>query len=406
MTAIEILTELLLPTLASLVLILGFRSPTDTRWAHRLRRADWWTLFALTRVVYPIVLLGWLGATPVSDSKFWTQSSDAGLAGQVAGEHFNWPYAPLLAQLQLWGRSAMPGEHWAGTLLPFVAGDLLAVVTGTRLARRAAPSLDPRWVLGWLVLTPLLWHQLIVRGQDESLFVGMLTAAALAAACGRPTLSGLVLGAGALITKVTFLPFAAVVVVALAPRPRQALRAGAAALAVALPGVLLWPPELPTRVVEETAGIGLSLTDGLTRLTGLSVASSLAILALAALALILVLLRGGGRGLSSGRRAILGLAAMHCVVMLFMPGPRSPNVAQQAVAVLLVVATLPGERWRDRAVVVWILLGWVTALVWTQHRAFTISLKLLSWGFHGALLLAIARELIRPPADASPTAAA
>ncbi len=392
MDLLDATVQLALPTLAAAALLVWFRDPHVRSRAEQLPRPFWWLLFALTRFAYPLGIFVVLDVRAASDSWYWKISSARTVAGGIPGVDHVWIYGPALAWLQGALRAIAPGGHWIVTLLPFVAGDALAITFGARLARASDARLRTAWITAWLVLSPLLWHQLVVRGQDESLFVGMLAIAACAAMQERPTLCDVLLGLGILLTKPTFLPFAAVLVATLRPQRGAMLRASVAAMCVAAPWYILLPATYPSRALAENTGVGISATDLLGRVTGIPFILLLGIFALAAGGVVLAVLLRGHR-LPPARRACVALAAMQCAVMLFMPACRSPYVSQALVMVLIVVAMQSSRRAQQRALIGLILLGWIAVEVWTLHPFFTVTLKPLSLAFHSYVLFVCAREL-------------
>lgn len=397
MGPLDLLFQVGLPTVASALLCVGLGSLAAPGRPRLPGSAALWSVFAVTRVAYPLLLFVVLDFEAASDSAFWKRSSAFILEGAVPARDYLWHYGPLLAWVQGGIRAITPGGHWVGVLLPFVLGDALVISCGSRLARKVDGAPDSRWVAWWLVLSPLLWHQLVLRGQDESLMVGFLAAAALAAACARPATCGALLGLGLLLTKLTFLPYAGVLLAVLWPPRRAVLRAGLAFAIVAGPVWLLMPPNSPSQPVAENFGVGISGGDLLGRFAGLPYGVIVGLFAVGTGITALVAAFRGQR-MPVARRAVLALAAMQSVVMLLMPACRSPYVAQGVLFTLLVAGSRPTARARVLAVGALVILAWVAVEVWTLWRVFTIPLKPLSLGFHLFVLYACWRDL----ADAEP----
>ncbi len=385
--AMDILITWVLPGLSSLLLVLCLR---DEQAGDRCRVCldrNWIPLFVLSRVVYALILFVLFDFDSFSDSWAWKVHSQSILDGLMPGRDFENLYAPLFHYLLAAGRFITPGQHWVGTLLPFVIGDFLALLYGGRIGRGLLGERGGSWVRAWLLVTPLLWHQLVIRGQDESLFLGLLLPALYLAHRKRPVAVGLVLALGLVVTKVTFAPYALGLLLVLPDRRWRAAVAFLAPTALvyglyaAAGGALLPAENLETHQVN--FGAGISIADTLGRfLPGLPQGPLLVGYA-AAMAIAAVgtpfLVRGGGVLC----RGVIVLSVVHAASMLTMPYCVSPYVAQGVAFPLLLFAVLPRrDRARSIGLLLLIVLGFFVTLVWTKCRVFSVPLKPLSISFH------------------------
>ncbi len=389
----------ILPSAATLALLLFLR----TGWPEGRGTATferlWIPLFVLSRVIYAVVLYVLLDYETASDSWYWKVYSLKVLHGEFPGRDFPDGYAPLFLYLQAGSRFLLPGWHWVGTLFPFMVGDFLALLYGGRIGRALLGDRGGTWVRAWLLVTPLLWHQLVVRGQDESLFLGTLLLALAAALGRRPVATGLALSFGLLATKVTYAPYALGLLLVLREGRWRAFAAFAIPSAVVYGiHVAIGGSIFPTGAIgefERNFGLGVSLPDTLGRvLPSLPNAPLLGFYALAmvaaAVAVPLSLLRG-----SLLDRGIITLAVVHATTMLTMPFCVSPYIAQGVAFPLLLFAVWPrGSAVKGVGLTTLVLLGLFAALSWTLSRVFTIPLKPLSISFH-LLCLWVAFRVIR-----------
>ncbi len=384
---IDILITWVLPSLASLLLVLVFRTgwPTgrSTVWFDR----NWIPLFLLSRAVYALILFVLFSFDSFSDSWAWKVHSTSVLEGLMPGRDFENLYAPLFHYLLAAGRFITPGQHWVGTLLPFVIGDFLALLYGGRVGGILLGRKGGTWVRAWLLVTPLLWHQLVVRGQDESLFLGLLLLGLYLVHERRPVAAGLTLALGLTVTKVTFAPYALGLLLVM---QKGRLKA---ALAFALPTAAVYGVYLvaggailPTENLaahQVNFGAGISIPDALARvLPSLPPWPMLAFyaVAMAAAAVGTPLLARSGSVLTRG---VIVLTVVHASSMLAMPFCVSPYVAQGVALPLLLFALLPADlRRRGVGLIGLIVLGFFVTLVWTKCRLFSVPLKPLSILFH------------------------
>ncbi len=114
-------------------------------------------------------------------------------------------------------------------LIPFLVADGIVVFGTARLLSRRVGLRAGATAGAFLLLTPLLWHQVVLRGQDEPVFHAALLLAVAAATAGRFGACGLLLGLGAILTKATFAPYALAVLLAVSGTPGAVARCVAAA---------------------------------------------------------------------------------------------------------------------------------------------------------------------------------
>jgi len=389
---VSVLVEWIVPTLLALPVFLWLREPEgDARAAGLVWR--WrWPLLAATRLLWPIVVFVALDLHPVSDLWFRETRTAAFLSGAVPGLDYPNMHAPLLPYLEGVGRFLTPGRPAIGSLLFFVLGDLAAVFAGARLGRERR-----KWIGAWLVLTPLLWFQLTVRGQDESLFAGFLAVALLLVRNGRPAATGALLGLGLCCTKLSFAPYALTVLLVPGVRSFRAWGAflvvtgGVSAAYAATGAPILAVESLDT--LSRNYSIGISIPDAVARVVpSLPQAVSMAFYALctgaAAIALPLLVRHG-----SAERRALLALVGVHAVSMLTMPYCVSPYFAQGIVVLLLFLGGAGGSRPARLARAVLPFLAWLAVMHWTRSRVFSVPIKPLMIGFHGLVLYLLYRSL-------------
>jgi len=347
----------ILPGAATAALLLLFRD----RWPEALARgrALRWAvpLWLLSRVVYVLVLYRLPGFEGGGDFRFCVEGARRVLGGEVPGRDFVNAYGPLFHHLNALGLLLAPGGHPAGTLLGFLLGDALVVLLGWRLGRRLLGEEGGAWAGTWLLLSPLLWHQTVVRAADESVVLATLLGAVLLLDSGRAVLGMAVLGLGFCATKVSFGPYAAAVGAVLWFHGRDrlagllsflgtcALVFGAYAAAggdpfqvIGYPGESLWFLNLssPAFLLPVPWGRGAAL------------AAYGAAVAWAA-----VRWSPPGRGGGFAWRAACALAAVHAISMLVQPF-MTVNWVCQGLAFLLLVLGAARDRPLGRALL-WLL---------------------------------------------------
>ncbi len=143
-------------------------------------------------------------------------------------------YGPLFPYVLALGLFVGGGSYAPAIDVPFVAADALALVLLLRIARRRLDEVLARRVLLFVLLSPLLWHGVIVRTQDEPLFVLGLLAVQDLLDRRREGAAALACAAGTLLTKALFPLWALPLLVAADGDARARLvRVARAALATA-----------------------------------------------------------------------------------------------------------------------------------------------------------------------------
>ncbi len=388
-----LLVEWVVPTLFTFATPFWMREPTED---GRLARFVWrwrWPLLLATRFAWPALLFAGLGYETVTDLGNRAARSALFLDGAVPGVDFADHHAPLTPYLEGVGRWLTPGRHATGTMLFYALGDIAAVLFGARLAERYGGSRGT-WAGAWLVLTPLLWHQLGIRAQDESLFAGALAVALWLANARRDVAVGAVLAVGLCATKPTFAPYAATLLLALGLRRWRATAAFALVTAAVYGGqALIGVPLIAEGGVSYHAvnfGSGFSIPDAIARFfPGLSPRAAVAsyVLITGTVMVSVPLLH---RAAPVEERSLRSLAAVHAASMLTMPFCVSPYFAQGIVPLLLLALAAPPRTAR-------VLLGalpvlaWLCVMHWTKSRVFSIPMKPTMIAFHAFVLVVAAR---------------
>ncbi len=404
--------EWILPTLGALGLVrLAWRPGEGVPSLLRSDRAAW-ALWLLTRPAYAVLLWCFLDPGFGADMWHWDRNTRSMDQGMVIGRDFPNYYSPLLPYLQYAGRWLTPGFDRVGTLWIFLAGDALAVFLGGRLLGGLLGERAGAWARAWLLLDPLLWHQGVVRAQDEGLFLGTLVASVWLLRSGRFRASMAVLAAGLCATKIVYAPYALAVLLALPGEGRPFLRwwgwwglaAGALCASYLATGASLFSGvDLEMRV--RNWGAGVSAPDAARRIVPELPFDAALVLYAAACA---VLVPWGARRFRAHPphlRAVLNLAVAHAASLLFMPCAVSPYLAQGALFLLAAVLASrlgPVER---RVAVLWLAaVSWLAAMFWTRHPAFSVLMKPVCISLHaGALLLLLHRGgAAAAPARGSP----
>lgn len=227
----------------------GFR-----RWLTR--SGDWpaLVLFAATRLLFLVLIVGVLGHVSTDMRLFFQGQGSAVLRGDIPYVDFESWYAPLFPYLM-----AVPAlldlDAWP-FFVAFILCDGVSLLLLRRLLIHGAPGSEPalnrdpatvRATATWIyAASPVTWYFLVRFGQDEAL-MGLLLAAAVVAFLGRREIpAALLLALGFCATKFTFLLFVPPFVL-LAERPwRFAAVWLTGVLAVFLPfvltGVPVWQP--------------------------------------------------------------------------------------------------------------------------------------------------------------------
>jgi len=266
------------------------------------------------------------------------------LEGQVPGRDFLNGYGPLLPYAQ--ALSVLLLGSPLSVFLPFILGDVLAVILSWRVARRVGTEGDGAAAVLWTLWSPLLWVQVWVGSQDEPLFAGAVVVALWFVAAGRPLATGIALGLGLALTKSTFALYGLAVAMALWPDRRALARTclGGLATTAAVYGAYLaagarlndYPFQEHFRIFRT---YGVSLPDGLQAFLDLPEAL---LLACAVAGTAGPLLAAGfavrrWREAPPAARACAAVAAAHCVFMALMPGALNHYFVQGAVAVTLLL---------------------------------------------------------------------
>jgi len=226
-------------------------------WSVRTRRVDGWTQRDFARAAAAAWLATRLGTYVVVFHVFgyaggwdmlhvWVPIADTVLAGgdtSLLVDNLYGPLYPHALAAGLW----IGGGHGPATGLVFLLGDALALVLLHRIATRRLPAGDARRIVLFVLFSPLLWHGLIVRTQDEALFLCfmLLVQDALDRKCERT--AAVAAAAGALLTKALLplylLPILLAPAGTLRDRARRvALAGGAAVLALGAAAALGWDP--------------------------------------------------------------------------------------------------------------------------------------------------------------------
>ncbi len=358
--ALEVGIRLVLPLAATVLTLALFRAPWSAPGAGRLRASVAVAAWLLSRLAFAAVFYGAALVHPVPDFGCWvTWHAEPVLAtglpglvlsdGSVAGGQ---GYGPLLPYLQAGGMWLV--GHPAGVLLPFLAGDAVVLWAGSRLARDRGGEEAERWMCGWLLLSPLLWHQAVVHAQDEPLFAGFLLAGVLLLHRGRDVAGAVVLALGLCATKVTFGLYGAAAALALLPDRRRFARTAVVGVATAAAvcglaaaaGVGFFRYTVDRHLASKGA-TGGSLLDDLLSAGALDAGTHAALVPWMAAAVVLGVAAAALRGRTGPYlpRAVALVAVAHALFTLLLPGAL-PGYAGQGAAILalllLVARRSPG----------------------------------------------------------------
>ncbi len=195
----------LLPLLGAAAAWLALRSPRLDGLGRRRWAGLAVALFLLTRVGTHLVVFHLFRYDGGHDLRnVWLPVANAVLDGTDPSVHIDNLYGPLFpeclaAGLRLWGRAYPPGIDTV-----FVLADGLGLLVLFGLARRhLTEPLARRLVLATL-LSPVLWHGVVVRTQEESLFVLFLLVALDLLDRGREGVGALATALGTVFTKALF----------------------------------------------------------------------------------------------------------------------------------------------------------------------------------------------------------
>jgi hypothetical protein len=223
----------------------GFR-----RWLTR--SGDWPAvlLFAATRLLFLVLIVGVLGHVSTDMRLFFQGQGNAVLRGELPYADFESWYAPLFPYLM-----ALPAlldlDAWP-FFVAFILCDGGCLILLRRLLAHGTPGSEPapgrdpatvRATATWIyAASPVTWYFLVRFGQDEALMGLVLAAAVVAFLARRETPAALLLALGFAATKFTFLLFVPPFVL-LSERPwRFAAAWLTGVLALFLPFVLAGAP--------------------------------------------------------------------------------------------------------------------------------------------------------------------
>lgn len=388
--ALSLVAEWVLPCIGvAMLAAMAIRGlPRGDSWV--LRSGVAWSAWAVTRVVYVVLFWFVLDLCYGADMWAWDANTRGMAKGLVPGRDFFNLYGPLYPYLQAIGRWLTPTWDKVGTLWVFVIGDFIAVWAGGKIAGALLGPLAGKWVRLWLVVDPLLWHQLVVRAQDESLFVGTLLLPIWLIHRSRPWTGMVVLALGLCSTKITYAPYALGVLLALPGEGRSYRRAWVLWCAVVL-GIYAaylatgarWMSGDNYSTHSVNWGVGVSLSDAARRLfPSLSVEAGLALYGIScAIAIPWYCWRIRRRSLLE--RAVLGAAMAHAISLLTMPCSVSPYLAQGSAFLLLMALWLPVEaRTRTAFLLLMVVATLLVVLYWTKSRWFSLPMKPTSIALH------------------------
>ena len=130
------------------------------------------SLFLLTRGGTHLAVFHVFGYPGGHDLReVWTPIARAVLGGGDPGPWIDNLYGPLFPLVLAAGLWLSGGAYPPGIDLPFVLADAGALLLLFRIARRAFPEATARRLTLAVLLSPLLWHGVVVRTQDEPLFL-------------------------------------------------------------------------------------------------------------------------------------------------------------------------------------------------------------------------------------------
>jgi hypothetical protein len=170
----QILTFAIAPALGALAAWWSVRSPRVAGWDDRLFRRVAVGAWLATRLgTYAIVFHVFRYAGGHDLLSVWVPIARTVLEGGDPAPLVDNLYGPLYPHVLaagLW----LGGGHAPATGLGFLLGDAASLVLVHRLARRRLDAVAARRVLLLVLLSPMVWHGLAVRMQDEPLFLACL----------------------------------------------------------------------------------------------------------------------------------------------------------------------------------------------------------------------------------------
>lgn len=203
--ALQEFTFVLLPCLGALATWLILRSSVLDR--LDFRRWVWVAVgaFLATRLSIHILVFPLFRYAGGDDLlRVWVPIARAVLEGRDPVPHLDNLYGPFYPLVLAAGYGLTGGRHAPGIDIPFIVADACALVLLFRVAaRRMSTALARRLTLA-VLLSPLLWHNEIVRTQDESMFVLFLLLTLDLLDRGRELPGALAAALGTLCTKAVF----------------------------------------------------------------------------------------------------------------------------------------------------------------------------------------------------------
>ena len=168
---LEFVTFLLLPCLGALAAWFAFRTDRFDRWDgkrwFRLAAA----LFLLTRVGTHVVVFHVFRYPGGDDlTRVWEPIARAVLEGRDPAPYVENLYGPIFPLVLAAGYALSGGSYVPSIGAPFLLADALSLVLLLRIARRRFPEALARRITLAVLASPVLWHGLIVRTQEEPLF--------------------------------------------------------------------------------------------------------------------------------------------------------------------------------------------------------------------------------------------
>jgi hypothetical protein len=394
----QAVTFYVMPLLGALLAFAALR--TDR--LDRLDRRRWAilaaSLFLVTRIGTHLVVFGLFRYPGGHDLlEVWKPAGEAALSGGDPWRHLDNLYGPLFPRilaLGLWLSGTGPGID-----VPFIAADGAALVLLLRIARRAFPEETARRLTLAVLLSPLLWHGVTVRSQDEPMFAMFLLLALDLVLAGRHGWAALAAALGSLCTKAIFPLW--VLPVLLAPRDgwrstavRVALAAGLTVVGFGALQAAGWGYSTAFHPVTTVRGTSLWLfLPAALRDSDLAVRAGLGATAMACAGAALACARAPGPS-APVHRAALGVVLVQAVFFVVCPFTLPPHLvhglpflAWQAVAegaaepkppraALLLAGllcawqvpavALNAERW---VAYPWLVVLFVATWAWTGWRA-------------------------------------
>lgn len=400
--AVELSVHWLFPVLTTAAILLLLRRDAPPGLRRLDRRWIAAAVFLLSRLAYPAFLQFVLGRTYGYDSMSFHLWGNRILAGEIPGREHAYHLSPLLPYLHAGALALLPRVPDLAVLLPFMLAEAVAVFLGAGLAGSLLGPGRRTRVLWWLLLTPLLWHNLAVFAADESLFLGALTAAVWLLHRERANLAAAALAAGLLATKALFAPYAfAVLAVAWNRTPRRwappAVFGGICAAAYGGFALLGYDPLAPAGFTAPVWWFSLARAPFWIA-PGVAQPAALALWGGSCLAAAVWAARRGGAG-SVAWRTVVAVSAVHAASMLTQPHLVVNYLAHAVTFVLILLAGRPRDPLARGLL---LLLPALALLVSVTHepwtRLYRYAATPCSLAFHALLLVLVLRTGRRGPA--------